>query len=849
MFKLNRKIVIIASSIVLIFVIVFSTTFVIYQYRINTHGILTDHEPIIILNDKDFKNYKFPGRGTENNPYLIQYYNITADHSESIYISGTTKHFIIQNCYLNSYYTNIFIENSKGSVQIIENNIEGALQGINILNSPGTNIKGNNITVVSGEAIFSFNTELIDCENSIITLNTFTNGTFNIIDSGGVTIDKNEFYLRETGYSGDNVFDIDSHNAIISENIFDSEGLLVIEGHNAIVSENSFVSEEILLVLGTNVIISGNFFETDGYIPIFDDDATVSDNLFETDGYIEILGDDATVSDNLFESGGYIYASWPGNAKITGNVFEDGGLIDVKTSNSIISNNQITNGGYAIYDASSTVENNLVNGKELGYFLNLEDQIFSDNTYGQFIFLECRNLTIRDLDIMNTSHGIFIASSSNISITNNNLQYDYEGIVAIESYNLNISENFLNHSGIVLSRGDGSFAINSSITNNIGYNSTIYVHGSFVTIENNTLTDTENRETEIWESKLRYIFPGSLYGIGLHSGSNNIIQNNLIENCDSGIVWDTPWNSILYNNTCNFVETGISIYNYFRMYNVTIDNNSINATKTSIKLGTCDTFTISNNVMSTGINFARGFENYETFTIVNNTIDGRLLGFYADAQNLNLSSPEFGSLYLINCSNSVISNQVIENSATEIMLESCNNVSITNSSFTNSSGLTIAGSSNCIVKNNTLRNSEMYLEGTSNCTIIENSCYDSHNVLLVRHSVDCIITNNTFANGDYGIYVAYSFNCTINYNLITLNHILGISLFAQITENITIHHNAFIDNQLLEDSQAEDYGVNNVFYDINTSEGNYWSNWISGSYSIAGSAGSYDPYPLSSNPL
>ena len=151
----------------------------------------------------------------------------------------------------------------------------------------------------------------------------------------------------------------------------------------------------------------------------------------------------------------------------------------------------------------------------------------------------------------------------------------------------------------------------------------------------------------------------------------------------------------------------------------------------------------------------------------------------------------------------------------------------------------------------------MYLQGTSNCTILENSCYDSHNipyvtnlhiVLLVRGSIDCTITNNTFTNGDYGIYVEYSYNCTIKYNLIMSNRILGISSFA-ITENITIHHNAFIDNVLFNDSQAEDYGENNFFYDVNTLEGNYWSNWISGPYSIAGSAGSVDLYPLASNPL
>ncbi len=823
--KLNRKIVIIVSSMVLIFVIVFSTTFVIYQNRKIEPGILTDHEPIIILNDKDFKNFKFPGRGTENNPYLIQYYNITTDHSESIYISGTTKHFVIQNCYLNSYYTNIYIENSNGSVQIFENEIEGALQGINILDSPGTKIKGNNISVAPSYIeifeyyLFSSNIELINCEHSLISHNTLTNGTFNIFDSEYVTIDKNEFYLRrKSDYPGGAVFDIESDNTIITGNYFDSEKRLDIDSDNVIVSENIFVSDESLVVWKNNI--------------------TISRNIFKTDGYISIHGDEANISDNLFESGGYIYGlDGADNAKITGNEFEDGGLIEIKSLNSIISSNSIINGGYAIYDASSTVENNLVNDKELGYFVDLEDEIFTSDTYGQYIFIECMNLTIRDLNVRNTSYGIFIASSNNITVLNNDLSYTDVGIVAVDSINIDITDNFLNHSGIL------GGCDNSSIANNIGYDCPIFVGGSFVTIENNTLRYPENAKGLLW-------WNGRSYGIRLQSGSNNVVQHNILEYGDFGILCDDPQDSIFYNNTVNFVKIGIIILtDYFSTsYNITMDNNSINATQTSIQLGYCKNFVISNNVMSTGIDFGGTLSNYETLTVVNNTINGRLLGFYTDAQNLILSSPEFATLYLINCSNSIISNQVIENSATKIMLVSCNNVTITNCSFTNSSGLNIFGSSNCIVKNNTLWNSAMYLAGISNCTILENSCYDSYYVLHVRFSVDCTITNNTFANGDYGIYVAYSSNCTIKYNLIISNSILGISLFVQ-TENITIHHNAFIDNGEYEGSQAEDYGENNIFYDVNSLEGNFWSNWISGPYSIAGSAGSEDPYPLASNPL
>ncbi len=63
---------------------------------------LVDHKPITILKDEDFEKYNFLGNGTESNPYIIENYNITTEEDIAIYISFTTKYFIIRNCYLNA---------------------------------------------------------------------------------------------------------------------------------------------------------------------------------------------------------------------------------------------------------------------------------------------------------------------------------------------------------------------------------------------------------------------------------------------------------------------------------------------------------------------------------------------------------------------------------------------------------------------------------------------------------------------------------------------------------------------------------------------------------------------------
>ena len=62
------------------------------------------------------------------------------------------------------------------------------------------------------------------------------------------------------------------------------------------------------------------------------------------------------------------------------------------------------------------------------------------------------------------------------------------------------------------------------------------------------------------------------------------------------------------------------------------------------------------------------------------------------------------------------------------------------------------------------------------------------------------------------------------------------------------YHNSFIDNTAVVGAlQVEDNGYNNTWYDVNTNEGNYYSDYIGfGSYPIPGTAYTEDPYPLDS---
>ena len=56
-------------------------------------------DPIRITNDGELAAVATSGTGTTNNPYFIAGWNITGSDTDGISITGTTKHFRIENCW------------------------------------------------------------------------------------------------------------------------------------------------------------------------------------------------------------------------------------------------------------------------------------------------------------------------------------------------------------------------------------------------------------------------------------------------------------------------------------------------------------------------------------------------------------------------------------------------------------------------------------------------------------------------------------------------------------------------------------------------------------------------------
>ena len=148
---MNRRIIMNLGLLMFICLLIFTPNEVssFNEFDYNSLSSYTVHNPIEILNDTAFTLYGFPGDGTTENPYIIENYQIESFGflSNSIYITGTTAHFIIRNCYLVHEYVGVYIHNvAQYTSQIINNTCIGSIGmggGISVSNTRGCSIINN----------------------------------------------------------------------------------------------------------------------------------------------------------------------------------------------------------------------------------------------------------------------------------------------------------------------------------------------------------------------------------------------------------------------------------------------------------------------------------------------------------------------------------------------------------------------------------------------------------------------------------------------------------------------------------------------------------------------------------
>ncbi|MHA1155516.1 MAG: NosD domain-containing protein [Candidatus Heimdallarchaeota archaeon] len=166
-------------------------------------------------------------------------------------------------------------------------------------------------------------------------------------------------------------------------------------------------------------------------------------------------------------------------------------------------------------------------------------------------------------------------------------------------------------------------------------------------------------------------------------------------------------------------------------------------------------------------------------------------------------------------------------------------------------GIVLWDVSSSLLQNNTFFDYEIgfALDACNQNNLINNTIINSNDkgTILLENCLFNNIFGNTIVNASQdGIRLVES-----SYNVITHNHIencsyYGLNIQLTISEHNVIHHNNFVNITNSVSKQALDDGTANVWYEVFSTEGNYWTNWSgAGSYVPTGSSASEDLYPLS----
>ena len=344
------------------------------------------------------------------------------------------------------------------------------------------------------------------------------------------------------------------------------------------------------------------------------------------------------------------------------------------------------------------------------------------------------------------------------------------------------------------------------------------------------------------------------YGIQINSVLPNTASliNNTCTNNERGIYATWSAQIAIINNTCyNNDVYGIDVSSSSSaiIFNNTCQSNGFNG----MMVGYSDSYIIANNTITDdGIDINAGiFSNYYTYIIENNTVNGKEFGYLINETEKTLDGSIYGELYLINCTNSTISDLDISFTGDGVSLTHCSNITIKNSFFKNNTYAIYSYESfgNIKITDNTFETNDagIYIQEIFDIEITNNFFESNINPIYLTDSNDSLVAENTFYKNEWGFSYSDS-----NTSLVTRNLFQETKNFAVImgydSYDSVIYHNTFEENNP-GFQQARDEGENNIWYNDTLQEGNYWSNWGgTGSYSIYGSASSEDLYPLA-NPI
>lgn len=495
-----------------------------------------------------------------------------------------------------------------------------------------------------------------------------------------------------------------------------------------------------------------------------------------------------------------ILAPYPADAQVTGTQLPSG------------FNDWIINQNTTAVDEIITLNGSIVINSPYNLTLRNVTLRFNCTFDGQY------NITVRSdgalfmenctVTAVNASNAWFLQAEAGSALLLNDSTFSYAG------WELGFSSS---HAGLWINT-DKVQVLNCTIMN--GYIG-LYLHNAdYCLLANNTITNSLSNGIVLFESSTNEVSDNTLtncsYGIHLAlSGDNNISKNIIL---DAGISF---WNS-----SDNFVD-GNNVTNPRYGINLNISNNN----------------TLYGNVLTLTNSSMDGINLYNS---ANNNVSGNIL-----TRNLAFSGRY--AINIVKSGNCTVNSNIIANySSNGIHLENSGNGTVSSNIITNcsSSAIFLSNSDNTTVNSNniTIASIGIFFQYIDNSTASDNHITNTSAGIILEDTINNTVSGNIIANANYGIDVRKSSNCTLTGNIVRNNSEIGIYLWWRTGDCLVW------DNLLSGNRRHNAYDENSTSHWDNGTHGNYYDDYYGPdldhdgigdiSYSIPGSGGAQDRYPL-----
>jgi len=665
----------------------------------------TPHAPIVINHNQNFTNQGWPGEGTEEEPYAIEGFNITAD-STCINVTNTDVHFIIKNCYLSTVSGNnrgvSFTDVENGTVDSCI--IERTSSAVYIESSSKCVVDNTTVSGCSEPGIYFRYSSNCNATSNMITDYNLSHGIF-------------------AYYSGSCYFD---NNTITHCNA----GIALSTSPNCLVSNNT-VMENRHSGIGTGASANCRFLYN-----------VIANNQ---GGAISCGADYSTFIENTISNNGDsgVFISLAMHCNFTGNTLVNDSFL-------------VWDSQHYMPDWNHSFIDNTVNGKPVGHFVDQSDLEIDASEYGEVILFNCSDITIKDgvfttstaavelgfcdgCEIVNSTfygqkkRGIFVQDSPNTAIEGNSFERNVEYVLDMRSSpQSSFCHNTVTETGdiaVYTTESPGCNVSFNDISNN--YQEGVWLAGSpSSTVESNSFLSNGINALRLANSDDSIVMNNTVqsnsgWGIRLSTSDNCLLENNTVSmNGDVGIEIKDSFDCAVTNNTLTLNEEGIHLYS---SQNITIINNLLGENvRGGIGFRGSLECVVENNTIDDGVYFHGYPLSYCLHNISGNTIQGKELGYLVGINDTHIDGSQYGQVILINCENITVQDGLFDSVMVGIEILHSTNCTVIDNDIINSGyfGMYIGGTVNGTVTNNTITDGLWYGlhigGGTNNFLIYEN---------------------------------------------------------------------------------------------------------------------------------